>query len=136
HRAADDVDAVLPVVTELEALQPRQRADEGDAPTRNDALFDGRARRVQRVFDAGLLLLHLRLGGRADLDDGDAADQLGQTLLQLLAIVIRGGVLDLNADLLHARLDVALLAGALDDRAVVLVDGDPLGAAEILQRQA
>jgi hypothetical protein len=33
-----------------------------------------------------LLLLHLRLGGRADLDDGDAARELGQALLELLAV--------------------------------------------------
>ena len=32
------------------------------------------------------------------------------------------------------RLDVGLLAGAVDDRGVVLVDGDALGAAEVLER--
>src|SRR5207253_2743015 len=84
--------------------------------------------------DAGLLLLHLRLGGRADVNDGDAAHQLGQALLQLLAVVVRGGVLFLRPDLLHPRLDVGLLAGAVDDGAVVLVDGDALGPAEVLER--
>ncbi len=91
---------------------------------------------MKRILDAGLLLLHLRLGGRADLDDGDAADQLGQTLLELLAVVVRGGVLDLDANLLHPRLDVGLLACPLDDRGVVLVDRDALGAAEVLERDA
>jgi hypothetical protein len=43
---------------------------------------------VQRVLDAGLLLLHLGLGGRADLDDRDAADELGEALLELLAVVV------------------------------------------------
>jgi hypothetical protein len=52
--------------------------------------------------------------------------------LQLLAIVVRLGVLDLGADLLHARFDLGLLATAIDDRGVVLVDRDRLGAAEIL----
>ncbi len=37
----------------------RQRADERHAAARDDALFDGRAGRVERVLDAGLLLLHL-----------------------------------------------------------------------------
>ena len=87
---------------------------------------------MHRVLDARLLLLHLGLGGRTDLDDGDAADQLGQPLLQLLAVVVRGGVLDLRADLLDAALDRLGLAGALDDRRVVLVDRDLLGAAEVL----
>jgi hypothetical protein len=53
-----------------------------------------------------LLLLHLDLGRGADLDDGHAADQLGQALLQLLAVVVGGGLLDLGADLLDPALDV------------------------------
>ena len=112
------------LVADLELLERLERADERHAAAGDDALFDGRAGGVQRVLDAGLLLLHLGLGGRADLDDRDAADQLGQPLLQLLAVVVRGGVLDLRADLLDARLDVGLLAGAVDDGGVVLVDGD------------
>src|SRR5450432_2415889 len=135
-RAADDVDPVLAIVVELHALERRERADERDAAPGDDALFDGRARGVQRVFHASLLLLHLGLGGRADLDDGDTAHELREALLQLLAIVVRGRVLDLRADLLDATLDVRLLAGALDDRRVVLVDRDALRAAEILEREA
>jgi hypothetical protein len=50
---------------------------------------------VQGVLDAGLLLLHLDLGGRADVDLGDAAGELGQALLELLAVVVAGGGLDL-----------------------------------------
>jgi hypothetical protein len=57
---------------------------------------------VQGVFDAGLLLLHLDLGGGADLDQRHTAGQLGQALLQLLAVVVGGGLLDLGADLLDS----------------------------------
>jgi ABC-2 type transport system permease protein len=46
---------------------------------------------VQRVLDAVLLLLELDLGGRADLDHRHAAGQLGQPLLQLLAVVVGVG---------------------------------------------
>src|SRR4051812_28097923 len=91
---------------------------------------------MKRVLDAGLLLLHLGLGSRADLDDGHAANELREALLQLLAIVVARGVLDLGADLLDARLDVGALAAAVDDRAVVLVDRDALGAPEVLQGHA
>ena len=80
---------------------PQQR----HAAAGHDAFFDRGLRGVHRVLDARLLLLHLGLGRRADLDDGDAADQLGQPLLQLLAVVVRGGVLDLRAQLLDAALD-------------------------------
>src|SRR5438876_2990752 len=73
-------------------------------------------------------------GRRADADHGHAADPLGEALLQLLAVVIRGRFLDLGPELLDAALDVGLLAGAVDQRRVVLVDHDPLAAAELLQR--
>jgi hypothetical protein len=42
-----------------------------------------------------LLLLHLGLGGSADLDDRDTAGQLRQALLELLPVEVGVGVLDL-----------------------------------------
>jgi hypothetical protein len=51
---------------------------------------DGRAGGAQGVLDAVLLFLQLGLGGSADADDGDAAGQLGQALLQLLAVIVAG----------------------------------------------
>src|SRR3972149_1698319 len=44
-----------------------------------------------------------------------------QPLLQLLAVVIGGGLLDLGANLVDAALDFAGLAGAVNDGGVVLV---------------
>src|SRR6266568_4639676 len=70
---------------------------------------------------------------RAVFNDGDAADELGKALLELFLVVIAGGVFDLRADLLDTAFDVHGLAGAFDDRGVVLVDGDLLGAAEVLK---
>src|SRR5262249_31354227 len=62
-----------------------------------------------------------------------AARQLGQPLLQLLAVVVRRRLVDLRPDLLDATLDRCGLAGALDDRRVVLVDHDLLRLAEVLE---
>src|SRR6185436_19463820 len=106
------------------------RTDERHAAAGDDALFDRRTRRVERVFDARLLLLHLGLGRSADLDDRDAADELREALLELLAIVVRRRRLDLRADLLDAALDLVLVARAVDDGGVVLVERDALRAAE------
>ena len=111
-------------------IERRERVHERHAAAGDDALFDGRARRLQRVLDAVLLLLELDLGGRADLDDGDAAGELGQALLELLLVEVAVGVLDLGLDLVDARLDGVLGTGAVDDRGVVLGDLDGLGAAE------
>ena len=71
-----------------------------------------------------LLLLQLHLGGGADLEDGDAAGQLGQALLELLPVVVGVGVLDLGLDLVDPALDVVLVAGTLDDGGLVLGDDD------------
>src|SRR5215470_13527627 len=130
----DDVDADLLVfVLELEGVERLRGADQRDAAARHDPLFDRRARGVHGVLDASLLLFQLGLGRGADLDHGDASDQLGQTLLQFLAVVIRSGLFDLAADGGDAPLDVSRLARALDDRRVVLVDGDLLGAAQVFE---
>ena len=107
-------------------LGPQQ----GDAAAGDDALLDGGLGGADRVLDAVLLLLELDLGGRADLEDGDAAGQLGQALLELLAVVVGVGVLDLGLDLRDAALDVVLVAGALDDGGLVLGDDDLAGLAE------
>jgi len=45
-------------------------------------------------------------------DHRDAARELGQTLLQLLTVVVRGGLLDLRLDLGDAGLDVLLFLPA------------------------
>ena len=96
----------------MRPLERRLRADERDAAAGDDALFHGRAGRVERVLDAGLLLLHLGLGRSADLDHRDAADELREALLELLTVVVGRGVLDLLADLVDAAFDGFLLASA------------------------
>jgi hypothetical protein len=78
-----------------------------------------------------LFLLHLRLGGSADLDDRDAAGELRQPLLQLLAIEVGIGVLDLRLQLLDPRLDRVCLTSTVDDRRRVLVDDDAAGMSEL-----
>src|SRR5271157_4150445 len=132
ERAAHDVGADLFVAFQLQGLDGITAAHQRDAAAGNDAFLHRSAGGVHRVFDAGLLLLHFGFGGRTDLDDGHAADELRQPLLQLLAVVVAGGLLDLAADFLHPAFDVAWLALALDDGGVVLVDGDLLGLAQIV----
>ena len=121
------------VAFELEAVDRFLSAEQSDAAARDDAFFDRRAGRVQGVFDAGFLFLHLGFGRGADIDDGHAAGELGQAFLELLAVVVGGGLFDLTADLVDAALDVGALAVAFDDGGVFLVDRDALGAAEVFE---
>src|SRR5215203_1277315 len=134
HRALDEAHAGQRVALRFEPLQRLRRADECDPAAGDDALLRGRARRVDGVLDAHLLLLHLGLGRRADADDRDAARELRQALLQLLAVVVRGRLLDLVADGGDAPLDGLAVARALDDRRVLLVHDDALGAAQVFER--
>src|SRR5467141_3331864 len=135
ERFHHDLDAgLLVVVVALElAFQHLLRADERHAAARDDSLFDRGAGRLQRVLDAGLLFLHLDLGGRTDLDDRNTAGELRHALLQLLLVVVAGRLFDLHADLLDAGLGQLLVARAVDDGGVLLGRLDLLGAAEVLQ---
>src|SRR5205823_12972025 len=101
---------------------------QGDAAARHDAFFHGRTGRLHRVINAILALLDFDFSRAADADHRDAARELGQTLLQLLTVVVRGGLIDLRLDLVDACFDVGPLAGAADDGGVLLIDHDLLGA--------
>ena len=109
-------------------------AQQRHAAARHDAFLDRGTGGIERVIDAVLALLHLDFGGAADLDHRNAAGELGKPLLQLLAVIVGGGLLDLRLDLVDAGLDVGLLAGAVDDRGVLLLDPHPLGTAEHVER--
>jgi hypothetical protein len=85
ERLAHDLDAgLLVVVLGLDALELLGGAEQGDAAARHDAFLNRRAI---------LALLHLDFGRAADADHRDAARELGQTLLQLLAVALVDGLL-------------------------------------------
>src|SRR6266508_3096625 len=86
------------------------------------------------VIDAVLALLHFDLACTTDAEHCDAAGELGESLLEFLAVVVRGGFLDLRLDLADAPLYVGLLARATNYRGVHLVDHHLLGAAEHIDR--
>src|SRR5699024_10070770 len=130
QRELDDVRAGELLALERQTGDRGLRLDQGHAAAGDDALLDGRLGVTHGVLDAVLALLELDLGGRARPDDGDAAGELGEALLELLAVVVRVGVLDLGADLADPALDLALIARALDDRGLVLGHGDLAGLAQ------
>ncbi len=88
---------------------------------------------MQCVFDTGFLFLHFDLRCSTDLDDGNAANQLCQALLEFLLVVVTADIFDLSADLFDAGLDLVFRTRPVDDRRRVLVQGDTLGLAEIRQ---
>ena len=135
-RAVHDLGSDGFITFELEVGQGLLGPDEGDAAAGDDAFLDRRTGGVEGVFDAGFLLLHLGLGRGADIDDGDTTGQLGEALLELLAVVVRGGLLDLTADLGDAALDVFALAFTFDDGGGFFFHHDALGFAEVIKGDA
>src|SRR5579859_4283244 len=127
-----DVGAGQLIAFQLQLVNRRDAAHQGHAAAGDNAFLDCRAGCVHGVFHPGLFLFHFGLGGCAYFNDGDAADQLGQPLLQLLAVVVAGGLLDLGADLFHPAFDLRALAFAFHDGGVVFIHRDFLGAAEVL----
>ena len=117
----------------LEFVQSGHGVDQGDAAAGHDALFHRCTRGGECVFNAVLLLFQLGLGGCANADDGNAAGELGKALLQLLAVVIAGALVDLDADLLNAAFDLGGIAFAADNGGVVFGGDDLLGVAQVCQ---
>ncbi len=130
QRLAHDRRASRFVAGEVKPVESRRGVHKGRAAAGNDAFFDGCPRRRDRVFEPVLLFLELDLGGRTDADDRDAAGQLGQALLQLVAIPLRVGALDLGAQLADPVGDSLGRPGTVDDGGVVLGDGDATRGAE------
>src|SRR5580704_18331514 len=131
QRPAHDLRAGRLVADQVELLEGTPaRLQQRDAATGHDTFLDRGLGVAHRVLDAVLALLQFDLGSRARLDDGDAAGQLGQPLLQLLPVVVGVGVVDLGADLVNPAGDLVRVARAVDDRRLVLGDHDLAGPAE------
>src|SRR5205807_10348917 len=131
QRPNDDRRTCALVALEGVELDRGDGVQKRDTPAGDDALLEGGASRLERVFDAVLLLLHLGLGRSADLDDRNAAGELRQPLLQLLAVEVGVGVLDLGLQLLDPGLDRIRLSVAVDDRGRVLLEDDLPGPPEL-----
>ena len=128
---ANDIDTdELILIGGLDLVELGDNVEQSDAAARNDALFDSCARCLQRVLDAGLLLLELGLGCSTDLEHCHAAGELGEALLELLAVEVGLGAIELGLDLGDAVLNILLIARAVDDERILLGDLDGLRSAE------
>ena len=91
---------------------------------------------MQGIFDASLLLFHLNLGCRTDLDYRNPACKLSDPLLHLLFVVIRSSFLNLDADLTDPAFDVGLATSTIDHGGVFLSDLHTLGTTQIIDTGA
>ncbi len=77
------------------------------------------------------LFFQLGFGRSANPNDGNATGQFGQTFLEFFAIVIAGGLVDLDPDLIDAAVNSSFVAFAADDGGIVFVSGNFFSAAEV-----
>src|SRR5579864_356108 len=121
------------VTEEPKTIHRRRSAQQRRTTTGDNSFLDRRTGRVQRIFDACLLLFQLDFSGCAHLEYSHTTRELGKTLLQLLLVVVAGRFVDLDFDLLDASLDVLRLATTFDNRRVLLGCDDALRSAQVLE---
>ena len=132
-RVLDNGDTKL--LVEIGSLDILEGIDGGlektSSTTGEDTLLNSSAGGVQSIDDAVLLLTDLNLRGTTDLNDGNTTRELGETLLELLLLVLRGGGVGHDAaDLLAALGNGVLAAVAVQEDGVLLSDGNSTGGTE------
>lgn len=99
--------------------------------TGDNTFLDGGAGGVESIVVPVLLLSDLNLARATNLDNGNTATELGQSLLELSPVVVRSGrVVDQSSDLLASRLDEVLVTLAVEDDGVLLGNGNGAGGTE------
>lgn len=88
-------------------------------------------RGVQRIVDPILHFIDLHFASPAHLDDSHASLQLGQSLLQLLSVLVGRCGIDGSLDLLYTAADVFSCALSLQDESVILSDSHVLDCAQL-----
>src|SRR5262249_53864049 len=127
----DDINAgFLVVVFGFDPAERLGSPQEWHSTARQDALLNRRPRRVHGVLDAVLAFFYLDLARPADPDHRHSPNELGKPFLQLLAVIVGGGLIDLRLDLGDTSLNVSFLAGTLNDGGVLLLDHHLLGTAK------
>ena len=107
--------------------------DQGDTATRHDAFFLGGTGRAQRIFHPMFLLFEFGFGCGPNFDDGHTTGEFRHAFLQLLPIVIAGGVFDLPANLFDPAGDGGFIACTIDDGRIFFGADDARCPAQILQ---
>lgn len=83
---------------------------------------------MKGIVNAVLPFLHLNFSRAAHADDGHAAGQLRESLLEFFAIVFGRGVFDQPPDLSDASLDSLLLPSTVHDRCAFTFDANTASA--------
>lgn len=130
---ADNVYAdSLILIGRRERFQSLVRVKQSYAAAGDNAFLDRGTGCVQSIINAVFLFLYFNFRSAADFDYCHTAGNLGQTFLQLFAVIVRRGFLNLFADLIGTGLDQVLLSVTVDNGGFVLGNFNLLAGAEVL----
>jgi hypothetical protein len=135
ERTAHDLRAGELVALEVDLVERRLGVQQGHAaagtmPSSTAAFVDCTASSMRCFFSLSSTSV-----AAPTLITATPPESFGQPLLQLLAVVVGVGLLDLALIWLMRPCDVLVLAGALDDRRLVLRDDDLASGAEQVHRR-
>ena len=125
--------ALIALAGSGQAIEALGQLKQGATPASNDAFLHGGAGRIEGILDAQLAVLQLGFGGGAHLDHGHTPGQLGDPLIELLAVVFGIGVVKFAPDRGHPVGNGGLVVPVGHDRGAVLGDGDAARLAEFGQ---
>ena len=109
------------------------RIEERNAAAGHDTFFDGATRGVQGVVDQVLMLFHFDFAAAANFQHGNAADELGEALLNALLLIFRIFGIEHIAQLLASRIDAFLGAFAADNHGFDAAHLDPRGLPQMIE---
>jgi len=110
-----------------ELLEALGGVEKSRATTSNNAGGGGSLGGGESINGAVLLLTDLSLAGTTNLDHGNTTGDLGEALLELLLLVLGGGVGNGGLEKLDALLNIGLVACTVENDGLVLGNGHLLG---------
>lgn len=121
---------VLVEVDSLDLVQFLGSVEKSRSSTWNDTLVTSSSSGAESVFNSILEFSNLDVRGSSYLDDSDTSGESSESLLELLLIVFRVGLLNLFLNDLDSLVEVGLLTNSAQNDGVVLGDHDFLGLSE------
>ena len=128
-----DARALVALAAGSQAIKAIGELQQGAATAGDDAFFHSGTGGIKGILNAQFPVFEFGFGGCSHLDHGDAAGELGNPLHQLLAVVIRVGVVEFATDGSDPISHGVLMITASHNCGAVLGDCDAPGAAEVIE---
>jgi len=121
-----DTDTLVEVLS-LDVVKSLRGEEEGGTTAGNDSFIGSSSGGAEGILNAVLELSDFDFGRSTDLNDGNSTGESTNTLLELLSVVVTGGLLHLVSESLNTLGDFSRFSSSSHDNDIVLRDDDLLG---------